>query len=549
MNDTTARRLAGALTAAALAGAAHAQDATRIVAATMYPDSASVERELKVPGGVRHVTIDCVPEGVDVSTLQVDGDPGLKLGEVRADELPAAIANRCAPDSAQARTTALDLKRADLESQLQADDVALAYLKQWGTHTAADAPAAPAPTPASAAGRRPGVAAEGGKPAAAADALRRAALDLFSEQARLRREMQDIAEQRNLVVAQRDRVTGKTGWSTLHFDVWTPAAAALRVRYLVADSHWSPSYRALVDVERQTMKLERQADIVQGSGEDWKDVRIRLSTARPRAAPQGPLPTPWYVDVLAPAPVISTYAAAPSIDRNSLQRVEITGSSIKPLPEPAWAAAVTQSGYATEFALAQPATLPSDGATHTFTIETTTLPVTLKLRTTPRAEPGAYLRAEAARPAGVWPMGPLQAYRDGTLVGRSAWAPATGDQLQVLLGRDDQIRVAVESPAGFTSAAGLLNTRTERASKAVYALSNDHSTPVTVEVLDATPVSRDEQVKIRSTFDPAPTATDWDKLPGVNLWTLAIEPHQTRRVSIDQVISYPKDANVTNLQR
>ena len=76
----TSHRIATMALLGLAALAAQAQDATRIVAATVYPDSARVERELKVPGGTRHIALACVPAGVDVSTLQVDGDP-----ELRAD--------------------------------------------------------------------------------------------------------------------------------------------------------------------------------------------------------------------------------------------------------------------------------------------------------------------------------------------------------------------------------------------------------------------------------------------------------------------------------
>ena len=80
--------LAAAL--AATTPALHAQESTRIVAATIFPDSASVERALDVPGGTRHVTIACVPASVDVSTLQVDGDAGVRVGDVQATPLPLA---------------------------------------------------------------------------------------------------------------------------------------------------------------------------------------------------------------------------------------------------------------------------------------------------------------------------------------------------------------------------------------------------------------------------------------------------------------------------
>ena len=87
MKIRTRAREGAALSSGALAallclhaGAAGAQDGTHIVAATVHPDSASVERELKVPGGTRHIAIACMPAAVDVSTLQVDGDAQLQIG-------------------------------------------------------------------------------------------------------------------------------------------------------------------------------------------------------------------------------------------------------------------------------------------------------------------------------------------------------------------------------------------------------------------------------------------------------------------------------------
>ena len=98
-----------------LAHAAQAQEATRIVAATVYPDSASVERELKVPGGTRHIVIACMPVAVDVSTLQVDGDADARMGDVRATDLPASRVDECEPPVARARRDALARQRAKLE--------------------------------------------------------------------------------------------------------------------------------------------------------------------------------------------------------------------------------------------------------------------------------------------------------------------------------------------------------------------------------------------------------------------------------------------------
>ncbi len=214
---------------------------------------------------------------------------------------------------------------------------------------------------------------------------------------------------------------------------------------------------------------------------------------------------------------------------------------------PPWGTSAVSSDYATEFDVMQPVTLASDGETHTLQLASQALPATLKRRTTPRTDRAVYLLAEAVRPAGVWPDGPLQAWIDGALVSRSAWDPAQGDKLRVALGQDDQMHVDVESPGGFTQSRGVFGGSTERTSTAVYAIVNQHRDAVTVEMLDASPVSRNEAIQVTHGYSPQPAVTDWNKIPGVAEWTLAIPAQDTARVSISHTVTAPKDARVANL--
>ncbi|HEX7638197.1 MAG TPA: DUF4139 domain-containing protein, partial [Burkholderiaceae bacterium] len=158
-----------------------------------------------------------------------------------------------------------------------------------------------------------------------------------------------------------------------------------------------------------------------------------------------------------------------------------------------------------------------------------------------------YLVATAARPAGAWPAGPLQAFRDGRLVSRGDWQPAQGDGFEIALGQDERMRVDVEAPATFTSAKGLFDSREEKASSAVYAIVNGHGAPVTVQVLDAAPQPTDEAIQVRHTYDPAPETTAWQSRAGVAEWTLLVPPQGTRKVSVGHVVDYPKGRVVTNL--
>jgi uncharacterized protein (TIGR02231 family) len=525
------------------ASAVHAQDATRIVAATVYPDSARVERELRVPGGARHVTLACLPASVDVATLQVDGDAALRLGELRVTPLPASRAAECAPSATEARHEALALRRASLEAQRDANELALAYLRTWGS-------AAP-PPPAGQAGK----AAPAARPGAQAGDLRQAALDLLVDQAKVRHELEDLARESDRVADAAPAVRGKSGWRTLRFDVWTPAAAALRVRYNVSGTWWRPSYRAAMDGAHGTLRLDRQAELVQASGEDWGEVRVTLSTGRVNRVAQAPLPAPWFLDLAIAAPSFSAAAPAPAprvvmtgtmearVDADTLRRTVAD----KPPAPPDWGVSAATAGQATEFVVAQPVTLASDGETHTLQLSSQVLPATLKRRTAPRSDRAVYLLAQAERPDGVWPAGPLQAWLDGTLVARSAWQPAAGDPLEVALGQDDRLHVDVESPGNFTQSRGVFGGSVERSSSAVYAIVNQRPEAVVVEMLDAAPVSRDEAIRVTHAWSPQPTATDWGKHPGLAEWTLAIPAQSTQRVSVGHTVVAPKDAVVANL--
>ena len=241
----------------------------------------------------------------------------------------------------------------------------------------------------------------------------------------------------------------------------------------------------------------------------------------------------------APAP-----AAEPMVAANAAADKSVAPATVEPPP---WAANMVQSDGVTEFTIAQPVALPSDGESHTLQVASQTLPASLKRRTTPRTDPAVYVLAQATRPAGVWPAGPLQSYQDGTLVGRIDWRPADGDRFEIAMGQDDLMHVDVETPGSFTQPRGVFNGSVERTSTAAYAIVNQHPSAVVVEMLDAVPVSRNAAITVTHKYDPQPTATDWNKVTGVAAWTLDVPAQGTRRVSVSHSVTAPKDAQIANL--
>ncbi len=559
MTLRTRPSLACALAAlAATPLATHAQDVSRVVGATIYTDGAVVERQLKTPGGTRHIEIGCMPPGFDVSTLQVDGDPSVRLGDLRTEPVTGDDALTCARGPLDARIRALQDRKAALDAQSRADDIALDYLRRWN-----GGGAEPATAHAPSAAARPG---------AAADGLRQSALELMTDQGRLKQQATDIDHQLATLQKSVHRAGTPGNWATLRFDLSTAAATTLRVRYHVPDARWRLAYRVALDSAKSTLHIDRQAEISQGSGEDWSDVALTLSMDRNQADGGWGMAESWAVDLQHGTPMGSIAASLTGgqprerLDKN-VQRVAITGGGMPHFPgiahatrpdsgtdtptldhAPVLGMQADERVWDTLFHASQRVSMPSDNETHTLALDTLDLPVQLTLETQPQQDTNVYLIATAPRPAGLWPRGNVQLWRDGALVDKFEDVSLIGDdRLELSFGRDERIAIAVERPKAMRASEGFFGSQTRLAWGTVFVVTNRHPTAQKVHVIDASPVSRDTELKVESKFDPAPGETDWRHKPGVNAWTFDLAPNQAQRLSVSQALTFPKDSTVTNL--
>ncbi|MDP6520525.1 MAG: mucoidy inhibitor MuiA family protein [Planctomycetota bacterium] len=76
--------------------------------------------------------------------------------------------------------------------------------------------------------------------------------------------------------------------------------SSLGVDYIVGSAGWRPKYDLRAAKDARAVELVYRADIWQQTGEDWSDVAVLLSTARPKLGAQGPEPQPSWVDIVEP---------------------------------------------------------------------------------------------------------------------------------------------------------------------------------------------------------------------------------------------------------
>jgi uncharacterized protein (TIGR02231 family) len=213
----------------------------------------------------------------------------------------------------------------------------------------------------------------------------------------------------------------------------------------------------------------------------------------------------------------------------------------------AQAPAEMQTPFSTEFEVPGRVTLPSDGRKATVSLAKLTLPAKLRLRVVPRLDPIAIVTAEAARPEGVWLPGEIQLARDGSVVGSTQWNPQTSSGLLLPFGRDNLVRVSLDRVKDRNGSAGIIDRKNEREVTDVLTLSSFHKTPLELLVLESSPVSTSDRIRVQASFDPKPQIENWEERQGVVAWERSIAPNETVKITVNYTIGYPRDGAVVGL--
>lgn len=519
------RTLTAALLALGSAAALAAEPAAPISQVVVYPGSATVTRTLAIAAGAHEAVFDCLPGALDAASLQAQGSGALQVGDLHVDVTPRAeIGARCA-SPLDAPIRALEDKIAALAAESGAIDVSQGYLKSFA-----------------AAGKdERAISAE--QIQAVAQALAGASEKALQRQHQIERERAVLQRELAPLQAQRGRTDGaEQRFARVRVALAAPQAGTLQLVYRVPGPSWQPGYRAHLDSHSSALVLERQAQVRQDTGEDWDGVALTLSTGQPTGATQPPLPLPWRVGIQPPPEVVPQMAAAAPAPRAEMLLKHAPAAAA---PAPAFDVHVFQGSYATEFKLPQPVTVHSGAGAVALTLQREEVTAQLKVRTTPARDAAAYLVADFKLPAGVWPAGEVALYRDGAFVGKGPLDAARVARDGLAFGRDERVQVHVERPEQQRGTKGLIGSRNQRTDERRYTVQNLHARAIALQVLDAAPVSDNEDVKVEARFEPAPATQAWHDERGTVAWEQSLAAGATQAFHATYVITWPRDAHLS----
>ncbi|MDA3941704.1 MAG: mucoidy inhibitor MuiA family protein [Spirochaetia bacterium] len=178
----------------------------------------------------------------------------------------------------------------------------------------------------------------------------------------------------------------------------------LDISYLVYGPGWSPDYTVRVNGSSKEVSLMYQALVWQSTGEDWSDVSMKLSTAKPQVSGRIPELTPWFINAWKPQPVrssrssgnVPSMAAAPMAKSMAEELpMEMAVEADEALPDMVYqTATATSATTSVLFELSGKNTIISDNQTHKVTVSVFELPGEFLYSSVPKLSSFAFLIAD-----------------------------------------------------------------------------------------------------------------------------------------------------------
>jgi uncharacterized protein (TIGR02231 family) len=335
-----------------------------------------------------------------------------------------------------------------------------------------------------------------------------------------------------------------------------PGDFELELAYTARHAGWQPLYDLRLldpEVEEPELEVTYLGQIWQETGEDWTDVDLTLSTARPAVTAQVPELEPWYLRFYAPPPAPrmepgkrARKAAMPATTGAEIAFDDIVERAAEPVAMEALVAEVTEQGAAVTFHLPRPADVPSDGSPHKKTVTSLPLQPTLDYVAAPKVEPVAYRRATVVNTSEVTFLpGQANVFHEDEFVGTTELALVVpSKEFELFLGGDDRIHVERELLKQDVDKRFMRDRRKVTYGYAIR-VENLLKRPAQVLVRDQMPVAADEDIKVELIW--AEPEVDKKTDLGQLEWKLSLEPGQKREIRFEFSVEYPRDRSVVGL--
>jgi uncharacterized protein (TIGR02231 family) len=361
----------------------------------------------------------------------------------------------------------------------------------------------------------------------------------------------------NELIAYKERIISeKTSSTAPVYQVIVTVSAkeavsgSLSISYTCSNAGWTPAYDIRVNDINAPVELSFKANVYQNTGEEWNNIKLKLSTNNPNKNNTKPYLAAWYLNYYMPVNVYSSNLRGGSAPA-SVSREDISVSSmdydVKKLPSAQLASdytSETQNLTAFEYSIDLPYTIPSDGKYHlVFVQKHDNIATSYNYFAAPKIDKDAFLIAKLTS----WEelnLLPAKAniYFENAFVGETTIDPnIIADTLELSLGRDKGIAIQRKKLKDKEKEQIIGSSRVKTISMEVTIRNNKNST-IDINLEDQIPLSNDKDIKV--SFESENFTGNYNENTGMLNWQLKIKPKESKVVSFTYTIKYDKDRNL-----
>lgn len=308
------------------------------------------------------------------------------------------------------------------------------------------------------------------------------------------------------------------------------------VTYTIADAGWQPLYDLHLARDSGALRIERGALVRQTTGENWQDVALTLSTARPSEQTQPGQIWPWVPRIVDPEEI------RPLARQKGADALMSMAAPVAEM-ESAVVADADFDGLSVTYSYPAPVDVTT-GADHVrLMLGTLEAQAEIVAQAVPMVDQTAYLMAEFTNETGeiLLPTSEARFYLDGRYVGqRGLGLIAAGDEADLSFGPIDGLRLSRTLRDRNEGDRGLIRKSNEMTEAVMIEVENLTDMAWPLRVLDRVPVSEQEDLEITWNATPGPTEENVDDMRGILAWEFELPAGEAQTIRLETGMEWPE---------
>jgi uncharacterized protein (TIGR02231 family) len=358
---------------------------------------------------------------------------------------------------------------------------------------------------------------------------------LQAERARVERRMAALEPSR--IKAAREAVVA--------VDCKSDVDVVVLLHYVVGGATWHPEYdlsftpNGGARVGPGRAQLTVGAIVQQSTGEDWSDVELTLSTAKPKLGTEAPVPYPLYLsayEIERKKVMVSAQERRESLSTGGAASNAVGAES----------AELEDRGQSFVLTIPSKTSVMSDGRPYWMPVDVRETNATSRFVAIPKLRAYVFQVVKLDNPAS-YPLleGTVHTYRAGSYVGDSTLTyKGPSEPLELSLGIDEELRVDRTSLTDAAKRAGFLSGTQHLEQGWRIDVENRSKGAVVVEVRESIPVSKDERITVELLKDKTTAGYQLDRERGFVTWKLELPKGAKKSVALNHAVHLPKDWKV-----